>query len=248
MTKNKLDLIFKSYDIRGVYGDTLTQEIAFKIGYAFANFVEDDSVLIGHDGRISHQEMLDAISSGIISANKNIIYIGIVPTDIIYSLSGLLNKPGLIITASHNPKEYNGLKLCNTGALPIGENSGLMEIKASVENFDNDIEINNFKQVNSNLIDKYFEHIKTLVQPNMITNTLKFGIDGGNGAIGSVFDDLDKIFNFNYSPLYLEVDGNFPNHPADPSDKKNLEDLKNLVLENNSVSYTHLTLPTNREV
>ena len=233
MAKNKLDLIFKSYDIRGVYGDTLTEEVAFKIGYAFANFVEDDSILIGHDGRISYQEMFDAISSGIISANKNIIYIGLVPTDIIYSLSGLLNKPGLIITASHNPKNYNGLKLCNAGALPIGENSGLLEIKALVENFNNSIEINNLKIVTSNLIDNYFDHIKALVQPNMINNKLKFGIDGGNGAIGSVFDDLDTIYSFNYAPIYLEVDGNFPNHPADPSDEKNLEDLKNLVLENN---------------
>ena len=233
MAKNKLDLIFKSYDIRGVYGDTLTEEVAFKIGYAFANFVEDDSILIGHDGRISYQEMFDAISSGIISANKNIIYIGLVPTDIIYSLSGLLNKPGLIITASHNPKNYNGLKLCNAGALPIGENTGLLEIKALVENFNNSIEINNLKIVTSNLIDNYFDHIKALVQPNMINNKLKFGIDGGNGAIGSVFDDLDTIYHFNYSPIYLEVDGNFPNHPADPSDEKNLEDLKNLVLENN---------------
>ena len=233
MAKNKLDLIFKSYDIRGVYGDTLTEEVAFKIGYAFANFVEDDSILIGHDGRISYQEMFYAISSGIISANKNIIYIGLVPTDIIYSLSGLLNKPGLIITASHNPKNYNGLKLCNAGALPIGENSGLLEIKALVENFNNSIEINNLKIVTSNLIDNYFDHIKALVQPNMINNKLKFGIDGGNGAIGSVFDDLDTIYSFNYSPIYLEVDGNFPNHPADPSDEKNLEDLKNLVLENN---------------
>ena len=233
MAKNKLDLIFKSYDIRGVYGDTLTEEVAFKIGYAFANFVEEDSILIGHDGRISFQEMFDAISSGIISANKNIIYIGLVPTDIIYSLSGLLNKPGLIITASHNPKNYNGLKLCNAGALPIGENSGLLEIKSLVENFNNSIEINNLKIVTSNLIDNYFDHIKALVQPNMINNKLKFGIDGGNGAIGSVFDDLDTIYSFNYSPIYLEVDGNFPNHPADPSDEKNLEDLKNLVLENN---------------
>ena len=233
MAKNKLDLIFKSYDIRGVYGDTLTEEVAFKIGYAFANFVEEDSILIGHDGRISYQEMFDAISSGIISANKNIIYIGLVPTDIIYSLSGLLNKPGLIITASHNPKNYNGLKLCNAGALPIGENSGLLEIKSLVENFNNSIEINNLKIVTSNLIDNYFDHIKALVQPNMINNKLKFGIDGGNGAIGSVFDDLDTIYSFNYSPIYLEVDGNFPNHPADPSDEKNLEDLKNLVLENN---------------
>ena len=109
MAKNKLDLIFKSYDIRGVYGDILNSEIAYKIGYAFAKYVESDSILIGHDGRISHKEMLDAVSSGIMLADKDIIYVGLVPTDIVYSLSGLLNKPGLIITASHNPKEYLSL-------------------------------------------------------------------------------------------------------------------------------------------
>tara|TARA_B100001173_G_scaffold142363_1_gene123578 strand:+ start:1792 stop:3129 length:1338 start_codon:yes stop_codon:yes gene_type:complete len=233
MTKNKLDLIFKSYDIRGVYGDVLNSEIAYKIGYAFAKYVESDSILIGHDGRISHKEMLDAVSSGIMLADKDIIYVGLVPTDIVYSLSGLLNKPGLIITASHNPKEYSGLKLCNVDAIPIGENTGLKEIKSLVENFDKNIEITNFRKIDSDLIDKYFHHLRTLVQPDTINNNLCFGVDGGNGAIGSVFDDLSKIYSFNFSPIYLEVDGNFPHHPADPSDEENLKDLKNLVLDNN---------------
>ena len=95
MTKNKLDLIFKSYDIRGVYGDSIDQEIAYKIGKAFAKFVKDDTIIIGHDGRVSNIEMLDAFTSGIKSTNKEIIYAGLVPTDIVYSLSGLFQKPSL---------------------------------------------------------------------------------------------------------------------------------------------------------
>ena len=111
MLKNKLDSIFKSYDIRGVYGDEITNDIASKIGFAFSEFVKDDEILIGHDGRLSNMEMLNAVVSGITLNNKKYIYVGLVPTDVVYSLSGLLKKPGVIITASHNPKEYNGFKI-----------------------------------------------------------------------------------------------------------------------------------------
>ena len=129
MLKNKLDSIFKSYDVRGIYGDELTIDIASKIGFAFSEFVKDDEILIGHDGRLSNMEMLNAVVNGIVANNKKYIYVGLVPTDVVYSLSGLLKKPGVIITASHNPKEYSGLKFCNSGAEPIGENSGLNIIK-----------------------------------------------------------------------------------------------------------------------
>ena len=134
---NNLDVIFKSYDIRGVFGDTLTLQDAYKIGYSFSQFVESDSILIGHDGRLSNIQMLDAVTSGIISNDKSIVYVGLVPTDVVYSLSGLLDLPGVVITASHNPKEYNGLKLCNSGAVPIGENSGLLDIKNNINGFSN---------------------------------------------------------------------------------------------------------------
>ena len=93
MTKNKLDLIFKSYDIRGIYGDSIDQEIAYKIGKAFAEFVPDDNIIVGHDGRISNIEMLDAFTSGIKSINKEIIYVGLVPTDTVYSLCLLYTSP-----------------------------------------------------------------------------------------------------------------------------------------------------------
>ena len=229
---NNLDVIFKSYDIRGVFGDTLTLQDAYKIGYSFSQFVEADSILIGHDGRISNIEMLDAVSSGIINNQKSIVYLGLVPTDVVYSLSGLLDLPGVIITASHNPKEYNGLKLCNAGAVPIGEHSGLLEIKNNIKNI-NFGEINSFQIEKNNELVLYFEHIQKLVGSEKINNKIKFGVDGGNGAIGSIFNDLAKIYSFNCDELYMDVDGNFPNHPADPSNKENLQEIIKLVQENN---------------
>ena len=228
---NNLDLIFKSYDIRGVFGDSLTLEDTYKIGYSFSQFVESDSILIGHDGRISNMEMLNAVASGITSNGKSILYVGLVPTDVVYSLSGLLDLPGVIITASHNPKEYNGLKLCNSGAVPIGEHSGLLDIKNNIKNIDSGA-INSFKLEKNNELDLYFEHIQKLVSPEKINNKIKFGVDGGNGAIGSIFNDLHNIYNFNCDQLYMEVDGNFPNHPADPSNIENLQEIINLVQDN----------------
>ncbi len=232
MEKNKLDLIFKSYDIRGVFGETLTPIEAFKIGSAFAEFVDSESIIVGHDGRISRFDMLNAVASGIQDYGKEIIYVGMVPTDIVYSLSGLLQKPGIVITASHNPKEYNGLKFCNSGAVPIGEFSGLNKIKEIAQTL-NTATIREFNSRVTNEIDLYFDHLNNLVNPEKISKNLKFGIDGGNGAIGSVFERLSKDYQFDFLPLYLDVDGTFPNHPADPSNEENLQDLISLVLKNN---------------
>ncbi len=175
--------------------------------------------------------MLDAFTSGIKSINKEIIYVGLAPTDTVYSLSGLLKKPGAIITASHNPKNYNGLKLCNAGAIPIGENSGLMDIKKLADR-NVEIRIEKFKINDKYLGNEYYEHLKNLVSPESISQKLNFGIDGGNGVFGAVFNTLNNVYKFNVKSIYLEVDGNFPNHPADPSDESNLTDLKNLVLDN----------------
>jgi len=227
---NNLDVIFKSYDIRGVFGETLTLQDAYKIGYSYAEFVDSKSILIGHDGRLSNMEMLNAVASGISNCGKSVLYVGLVPTDVIYSLSGLLELPGVIITASHNPKEYNGLKLCNSGAVPIGEHSGLLEIKNNIKNLDFD-EISNLHLETNNELDLYFEHIQKLVKPEKVNSKIKFGVDGGNGAIGSIFDDLSTIYNFDCEKLYMEVDGNFPNHPADPSNIDNLKEIIKLVQE-----------------
>lgn len=227
---NNLDVIFKSYDIRGVFGDTLSLQDAYKIGYSFAEYVDSETILIGHDGRLSNMEMLNAVGSGISNSGKSVLYVGLVPTDVVYSLSGLLELPGVIITASHNPKEYNGLKLCNSGAVPIGEHSGLLEIKNNIKNLDNGV-ISNLHLETNNELDLYFEHIQKLVKPEKVNSKIKFGVDGGNGAIGSIFENLSTIYNFDCEKLYMEVDGNFPNHPADPSNIDNLKEIIKLVQE-----------------
>ena len=232
MSENKLDLIFKAYDIRGIFGETLTPEIAYKIGFAYADFVDSEKIIIGHDGRLSNKEMLNAVASGIKRNNKSILYIGTVPTDVVYSLSGMQNLPGVVITASHNPKEWTGLKFCNKGATPIGIETGLMDIKDKVENLDIDIDIDTtFKE--ENIVDLYIEHLNSIVKPVDIKNSISFIIDAGNGALGSVIEKLDDSYNLNFDGLYMDVDGNFPNHPADPSDPGNLEELKELVISRN---------------
>tara|TARA_Y100000748_G_scaffold287928_1_gene272445 strand:- start:2103 stop:3443 length:1341 start_codon:yes stop_codon:yes gene_type:complete len=232
VSENKLDLIFKAYDIRGIFGDTLTPEIAYKIGFAYAEFVDSKKIIIGHDGRLSNKDMLNAVASGIRKNNKSILYIGTVPTDVVYSLSGMKDMPGIVVTASHNPKEWTGLKLCNKGATPIGIETGLLEIKNKVENLNIDIDIqNNFEE--ENIVDSYIEHLNSIVETRNINDSISFGIDAGNGALGSVIEKLEKSYNLNFDSLYMDVDGNFPNHPADPSDENNLKELKALVIEKN---------------
>ena len=232
VNQNKLDLIFKAYDVRGIYGDTLTLETAYNIGVAFSEFIQSEKIIVGHDGRTSNLEIFNAVATGIKSKNKDVHYIGTVPTDVVYSLSGLLDLPGLIITASHNPKEWNGFKFCNRGASPIGVESGLLEIKKlASKNYALPLVLTESKK--EDVIDIYINHLKEIVNPEHINSSIKFAIDGGNGAIGSVIDSLSSKYGLNYEGIYMDVDGTFPNHPADPSNPKNLEELVNLVLEKN---------------
>jgi phosphomannomutase len=232
VNQNKLDLIFKAYDVRGIYGDTLTLETAYNIGVAFSEFVQSEKIIVGHDGRTSNLEIFNAVATGIKSKNKDVHYIGTVPTDVVYSLSGLLDLPGLIITASHNPKEWNGFKFCNRGASPIGVESGLLEIKKlASKNYALPLVLAESKK--EDVTDIYINHLKEIVNPEHINSSIKFAIDGGNGAIGSVIDSLSSKYGLNYEGIYMDVDGTFPNHPADPSNPKNLEELVNLVLEKN---------------
>jgi phosphomannomutase len=232
VNQNKLDLIFKAYDVRGIYGDTLTLETAYNIGVAFSEFVQSEKIIVGHDGRTSNLEIFNAVATGIKSRNKDVHYIGTVPTDVVYSLSGLLDLPGMIITASHNPKEWNGFKFCNRGASPIGVESGLLEIKKlASKNYALPFVLTESKK--EDVTDIYINHLKEIVNPEHINSSIKFAIDGGNGAIGSVIDSLSSKYGLNYEGIYMDVDGTFPNHPADPSNPKNLEELVNLVLEKN---------------
>ena len=232
MDENKLDLIFKAYDVRGLFNETITPEIGYKIGAAFASYVDSNEIIVGHDGRISNNEMFAAVSSGIQNMDKKVMYVGMVPTDVVYTLSGIKNLPGLIITASHNPSEYTGMKFCNSGAVAIGQETGLREIQKIAENFNGNFVISNLpeKQTMNQI---YLEHFKKIVDPTDISDKVKFSIDAGNGVLGAIIEDLSDTFNLNFVGLYMDVDGNFPNHPADPSDENNLLDLKDKVISEN---------------
>ena len=130
--RDKLDSLFKAYDIRGIYPNEIDEKLSFDIGYALSKYINDDTFVIGHDARLSSESLFKAFSSGMVSNGKKIKYIGLVPTDVVYTMSGLLNMPGVMVTASHNPKNWNGFKLCKAGAKPIGIESGLEEIRQLV--------------------------------------------------------------------------------------------------------------------
>ena len=169
---------------------------------AFSQFVERDRVIVGHDGRNSNIKILKYVAAGIVGNNKEVFYIGTVPTDVVYSLSGLMDLPGMIITASHNPKEWNGFKFCNSGAAPIGIESGLLEIKKlASKNYNTPIEL--VEVIKEEVIPSYINHLKTIVQPDNINSSIKFAIDGGNGAIGSVIKSISSEYNLNYQGIQL---------------------------------------------
>ena len=224
--------IFKAYDIRGLVGSELTKQFAFSTGVAFARFLESQrepaTVVIGEDMRPSSPELADAFSSGITSQGLDVIRIGLASTDMLYFASGKLNLPGAMFTASHNPAEYNGIKLCLSGARPVGKESGLLMI----EKFVNEGVPLSTRPVGSErkqeLLTVYVDHLLGLVNLSNI-RPLKIVIDAGNGMAGHTAPAVFSKLNAEIIPMYFELDGTFPNHEANPIDEENLKDLKRMV-------------------
>jgi len=232
MGSKEVPNIFKAYDIRGIVDSELTPDFTFATGAAFARFImqerEPGTIVIGEDMRESSTPLADAFSAGVTSLGLDVIRIGLASTDMLYFAAGKLNMPGAMFTASHNPSQYNGIKLCLSGAKPIGKESGL----ATIENFvrtGSPISLGNVgKESQRNLLSDYVKHLHTLVDVSEIRK-LKIVIDAGNGMAGytapAIFDGL----NVEIIPLYFELDGSFPNHEANPIDPKNLKDLQKAV-------------------
>ncbi len=226
--------IFKAYDIRGLVENEITPDFAFRVGLAFARFLEQErepaTIVIGEDMRPSSPTLADAFSAGATSNGMDVIRIGLASTDMLYFASGKLNMPGAMFTASHNPAEYNGIKLCKSGARPIGKESGLAAIERYVVE-GSPIAVRPVgMETRRNMLDEYVTHLLSLVDVSDI-RPLKIVIDAGNGMAGytarPVFDRLNaEIFE-----LYFELDGTFPNHDANPIDPKNLKDLQKAVLK-----------------
>jgi len=232
MGTTEIPNIFKAYDIRGIVGTELTPDFTFATGVAFARFIiqerEPGTVLIGEDMRPSSPQLADAFSAGITSLGLDVIRIGLASTDMLYFAAGKLNMPGAMFTASHNPAEYNGIKLCLSGARPIGKESGLLAIENFVRS-GSPVSIGNIgKESQRDLLADYVKHLHSLVDLSEIRK-LKVVIDAGNGMAGFTAPAIFEGLNLEIIPMYFELDGSFPNHEANPIDAKNLKDLQKAV-------------------
>ncbi|MDK1102394.1 MAG: phosphomannomutase/phosphoglucomutase [Actinomycetota bacterium] len=222
-----LSNIIKAYDVRGVFPDEFNEETATRIGAAFGAFVDADEVLVGHDCRLSSPAIRDALIDGITSQGVDVRLIGEIPTDMLYYASGALSLPGVVITASHNPAQYNGLKFCQAQAAPIGADTGLEDIRRMAEEGLDAVEVRGTVREES-VAEGYIDHVLRVAGADGISN-LTVAADGGNGMAGVVLARVFDRIDAELIGLYLEPDGAFPNHPADPLRPENLVDLVALV-------------------
>lgn len=226
--------IFKAYDIRGLVETEITPDFAFRVGLSFARFLEQErepgTIVIGEDMRPSSPILASAFAAGATSNGMDVIRIGLASTDMLYFASGKLNMPGAMFTASHNPAEYNGIKLCKSGARPIGKESGLQTIERNVVEGSPIIMRPVGIESKRNMLDDYVTHLLSLVDVENI-RPLKIVIDAGNGMAGYTAKPVFDRLNVEVFELFFELDGTFPNHDANPIDPKNLVDLRKAVLK-----------------
>ena len=229
-----LEKIIKAYDIRGLVKDEVTPDFSFSLGVAFAKFLEQErepaTIVVGEDMRPSSPLLADAFTDGATSQGMDVIRLGLTSTDMLYFASGKLNLPGVMFTASHNPAKYNGMKLCKSGARPIGQDSGLAKIRELIQE---GVPISN-RPVGSvrkqDLLKEYVDYLLASFPKNAFKKRkLKLVIDAGNGMAGFTAPAVMARLNVELIPMYFELDGNFPNHEANPIDSANLKDLQKRV-------------------
>ena len=236
-TSESLDQIIKAYDIRGLVDEQLTPEFAFAVGGAFARFLEDErepaTIVMGEDMRPSSPILGQAFADGVCAQGMDVIRIGLASTDMLYFASGRLNLPGVMFTASHNPAAYNGMKLCKSGARPIGLESGLARIKSYlIEGFPIANRVIG-KISERSMLDEYVSFLLGVFdsEGSPQERRLKVVIDAGNGMAGYTAPAVMAKLNVEVIPMYFELDGTFPNHEANPIEPANLVDLQRRVLE-----------------
>ncbi|MFY7068036.1 phosphomannomutase/phosphoglucomutase [Nocardiopsis changdeensis] len=223
--------IFKAYDVRGVIPDTLDADISRAIGAAFARTVGGPAVVVAHDMRPSSPELARAFADGVTSQGVDVVFAGLGSTDLLYYGSGALDLPGAMFTASHNPAQYNGIKMCRAGAAPISAETGLAEIRRLAEEGVPAHDGPAGTVTEKDLLAGYADHLRTLVDLSGI-RPLKVVVDAGNGMGGhTVPAVLEQGLPLEIVPLYFELDGTFPNHPANPLDPANIVDLQKKVRE-----------------
>ena len=223
--------LFKAYDIRGIYGENMTEEVAYRIGRAAAQYLNVPEIAVGRDMRVSSPQLAAAIIRGITDNGTNAIDLGLITTDGLYFAVGKFNyAAGVMITASHNPGKYNGMKFCRAQAFPVSEETGLADIRdlAISGNFNEPTTKGQVMQ--RDVTDDYVKHALSFIDVSKI-RPLKVVIDAGNGMAGKMMPHVFKYLPGELVPLYFELDGTFPNHPASPIEPENMADLQQKVRE-----------------
>ncbi|WP_395104510.1 phosphomannomutase/phosphoglucomutase [Actinomadura sp. SCN-SB] len=225
-----LDKVFKAYDIRGVVPDEIDPGMVEAVGAAFVRVTGASSVVTAHDMRPSSGPLVEAFARGATSQGADVVEAGLGSTDMLYYASGALDMPGAMFTASHNPAKYNGIKLCRAGAKPIGQDTGLREIRELVESGVPDGNGATGRISRRDLLKGYAEYLKSLVDLSGI-RPLKVAVDAGNGMGGRTVPSVFEGLPIDLVPMYFELDGTFPNHEANPINPENVRDLQAKVRE-----------------
>ncbi|WP_093800581.1 phosphomannomutase/phosphoglucomutase [Streptomyces sp. Wb2n-11] len=230
-----LSQIVKAYDVRGVVPDQWDESLAELFGAAFAQVTNADAIVTGHDMRPSSPGLSRAFARGAAARGVDVTEIGLCSTDQLYFASGQLGLPGAMFTASHNPAQYNGIKMCRAGAAPVGQDTGLAEIRALVEEWSANAPqtppaTRTGTITRRDTLTDYAAHLLSLVDLASM-RPLKVVVDAGNGMGGHTVPTVFASLPLTVVPLYFELDGTFPNHEANPLDPKNIVDLQAKVRE-----------------
>ena len=225
-----LDRIVKAYDIRGTTPNEMNDEVAFALGVAFADFVKAPMVIVARDMRVTGESLAASFASGVTSRGINVLDLGLASTDLVYFAAGKLDAPGAMFTASHNPAEYNGIKFCLSGARPVGIDTGLAIIrdvaKSVLVGSGPGAAAVRGSMSTRNMLDEFADHVVSFIDVNALV-PMKVVADTANGMGGLIVPVVfERLPMMQLEVMYPELDGSFPNHPADPIQPANQRDLQ----------------------
>ena len=229
-----LDRIVKAYDIRGTTPDEMNDDVAYALGVAFADFVKAPTVLVGRDMRVTGESLAESFSRGVISRGVNVVNLGLASTDLVYFAAGSLDAPGAMFTASHNPAEYNGIKFCLSGARPVGIDTGLATIRDAAKEVlagCGPADVAAFGTIaERDMLNDFADHVVSFIDVDSLI-PMKVVADTANGMGGLIVPVVfDRLPMMQLEVMYPELDGSFPNHPADPIQPANQRDLQARVV------------------
>ncbi|HEQ99952.1 MAG TPA: phosphomannomutase/phosphoglucomutase [candidate division Zixibacteria bacterium] len=224
------DEIFKAYDVRGIYGETITDEISYLFGRGLVQYLGATTVAVGYDMRESSPSLAQSMIRGITDQGANAADLGKISTDSLYFAVGQFGYPaGVMITASHNPPEYNGFKVCRENAIPLSGDQGLKQIRDLMKRGFKDV-THKGRKTERDIREDFSKHVLSFIDADKI-KPFKIVIDAGNGMGGKILPPVFEQLPCEVVPMYFELDGTFPNHPANPIEPENIKDLQKKTTE-----------------